>query len=424
MVEQVESASKSTKPGFPQAFRALRRANFRWYWISGLGMAGAQGITQFAVTWLVLDLTGSVASLGLVILAQGFPLTVISLFGGVLADRYDRLKLLIGAQIVSMLSVFSLALLTLFGLVELWQVFANSVLLGVTQALTAPARQALIAGLVSPEERINAIALNSVQQHASRIVWPSLAAALITVLGVGPALIMDAGCFLAGITCLLLIRGLRQEPNPRRQSPLKEVIEGITYTKSTPAVSLVVGLALAFGLSSLAFVQMAPGFARAGLGFNAAETGLFMLCLGLGAIVGGTAFTALNVRSDARLCVVAMMAYSGTLVLFALNPWYEGMFLIALLNGFANSMEVILPNALFQTVVPSRYLGRVISLWFLAAGLAALSALPIGLVGDAYGLRFAFACAGGIFLTVAFWFAFLRPRIFPARRPAEVSTGA
>jgi MFS family permease len=129
----------------------------------------------------------------------------------------------------------------------------------------------------------------------------------------------------------------------------------------------------------------------------------------------------LNVKSSAGLCILAMATYSATLVLFAVNPWYPGFFIIALLNGAANAMEVILPNALFQTVVPSRYLGRVISLWFLAAGLAALSALPIGIVGDAYGLRFAFGCAGSIFIACALWFGLLRGRL-SRRLPA--SSGA
>jgi MFS family permease len=403
--------AKSSGHSALRPFRALAEPNYRWYWISGFGMAGAQGLTQFSITWLVLDLTGSVASLGLVIVAQGFPMSVISLFGGVFADRYDRRMLLIGAQAVSMVSIFLLAVLTLLDLVALWHVFANSILLGATQSLTGPARQALISDLVAPEQRINAIALNSVQQHASRIVWPSLAAALITLLSVGPALLVTAGCFLLGIIGLLLIKGVRVAARARPHTPVQELMDGIRYTKSTPGVSRVIGLTLIFGLSSLAFIQMAPGYARAGLGFNAAETGLFMLCLGVGAVLGGTVFTAVQVRATAGLSILSMAGFSATLVLFAVNPWYVGTFVIAIVHGLMNAMQVILPNALFQNVVPSSHLGRVISLWFLAAGLAALSALPIGLIGEEYGLQFAFACAGAIFIVAAFWFGFLRDRV-------------
>jgi hypothetical protein len=233
---------------------------------------------------------------------------------------------------------------------------------------------------------------------------------------------MVAACFLAGIACLFMIRGVVSDPPAsRRVSPVRQVIEGMAYTKATPGVSLVIGLTLAFGFFSLAFIQMAPGYARAGLGYGPGETALFLLCLALGALIGAAIFTTVRVTDQVKFSVIGMMGYAGTLVLFYLNPWYGTTFVIALLNGVANSMQVILPNALFQTVVPSQYLGRVISLWFLAAGLAALSALPIGLVGDAYGLRFAFALAGTIFLVIGAWFAFIGPRLrvlLPASRMA------
>src|SRR5690554_2527240 len=103
------------KSGALSPFQALRQRNFFLYWVSGFGAVGGQNINQFAVTWLVLDLTDSVGILGLVILAQGAPMTLVSLFGGVLADRYNRRTLLVIAQLVSMLSVFSLGLLSLLG---------------------------------------------------------------------------------------------------------------------------------------------------------------------------------------------------------------------------------------------------------------------------------------------------------------------
>jgi MFS family permease len=275
-------------------------------------------------------------------------------------------------------------------------------------ALIAPSRQALISMLVPADERINAIALNSVQQHASRIAWPALAAVLVSLFGVGFALLANAGCYVIAVGFLMLIRGVRAEKSDRRASALAELKDGLNYTRTTPGVSLVIGLTLLFGASSLAFIQMAPGFARAGLGFDAGETGIFMLCMGTGAIVGGTIFTMMRVTATPRLVVAAMMSYSATLVLFALNPWYYGYYVIAGLNGVTNALEVILPNALFQTVVPSKYLGRVLSLWFLAAGLAALSALPLGVIGDEYGLRFAFGCAGMLFIVVAAYVGFIR----------------
>ena len=168
-----------------RAFSALKHRNYRWYWFSGLGMSGAQGINQLTIAWLVLDLTGSVGQLGLVIFFQGLPAAATALFGGVFADRYSRRKLLMWTQALTTAILAVLAVLTLAEMVEVWMVYVASILLGTAMSLTMPARNALIRSLVPIEQTMNAVALNSMQQQASRIVWPSLAGGMIAGLGVG-----------------------------------------------------------------------------------------------------------------------------------------------------------------------------------------------------------------------------------------------
>ena len=421
MTTETSSAPPPQRPGLRQAARALRQPNYRWYWISGVGIVGAQTMRQFTILLLVNDLTGSAGQLGLVVFFQGTPMTIISLFGGVLADRYDRRLLIVGSQLLSFLGLLSLSVVTLADQVELWHVYSVSLLAGITQALMAPARQALISGLVPKEELTNAVSLNSMQQLSSRMVWPPLAGFLIVWLGFGEALLAGAACIVLGIVPLLLIRGLRQEPSGRRFSPIKDVIEGINYTRKTPVISRITGLSLAFGVFGLTFVQLAPGFAAAGLGFSASEAGVFLLCIGIGALLGGAAMSVLNVESKAIHVVLGTMTFGATLILFAVNPWTPLMYLIATVNGAANTVQVIASNALFQVLVPSRYLGRVVSLWFLAGGVAALAALPIGLVGDILTLRLAFAGAGAIYLVIALWFGIVRPSLRPPAQVAEAS---
>ncbi len=412
------------RPGLRQAVRALRQPNYRWYWISGLGTVGAQTMRQFTILWLVLDLTGSAGQLGLVVFFQGAPMTVIALFGGVLADRYDRRSLIIGSQILSLLAMLSLALLTLSNQVELWHVYAISVLSGITQALMAPARQAMISALVPKEELANAVSLNSMQQLGSRILWPTLAGFLILWSGISAALLAGAACLVLGVLPLLLIRGLHQEPSGREFSPVKDVIEGINYTRATPGISQVVGLTLAFGAFGLTFVQLGAGYARDGLGFGAGEAGLLIACVGVGALLGGTAMTVFNVESKTAHFLSGTMGFGLTLILFAVNPWTPLFYPIALINGAFNSIQVIASNAMFQLLVPSRYLGRVVSLWFLAAGVAALAALPLGIIGDEIGLRGAFGGAGAIYIVIASWFGIIRPKLFPRKTQPEAEAAS
>lgn len=140
------------KRGLRQSFAALRNHNYRWYWFSGLGQTGAQGVQQLTMGWLVLEMTGSTGQLGLVIFMQGMPMAAVSLFGGVLADRYDRKKLLAMSQFFTFVNLVTLATLTTTGLIEVWHLYIYAIGLGVMQAITMPARNALIRSLIGPDD--------------------------------------------------------------------------------------------------------------------------------------------------------------------------------------------------------------------------------------------------------------------------------
>src|SRR3954465_6445205 len=126
-----------------RAISALHYPRYRLYFMSGLGMTASQGVEQLALSWLVLDITGSLKQLGLVIFARGVPMLVVGLFGGVLADRYNRRNLLVATQVVMFLNLFALAMLVITGRVVIWEVYVSSFILGITFSLTMPARQAL-----------------------------------------------------------------------------------------------------------------------------------------------------------------------------------------------------------------------------------------------------------------------------------------
>ena len=188
--------SATSGGGFAHGFRSLGHRDFRNYWISGLGTTGAQGFTQIALVWLILDLTDSLSQAGIVITIQGVSWTIVSLVGGVLADRYSRLLLLIIMQSLMAISLAALAVLTIEGVVTEWHVYLSALIFGVNQALTMPARSAIMRSLVSAEDMMNAVALNAMQQHAMRILWPSLAGVIIGTLGVGAALARRANALL------------------------------------------------------------------------------------------------------------------------------------------------------------------------------------------------------------------------------------
>ena len=369
------------------------------------------------MAWLVLDLTGSVGQLGLVVFMQGLPMSIMALFGGVLADRYDRRKLLVYTQLFIMTVLSALAALTITEFVELWHIYVSSLVLGVAQALGSPARQAFIASLVDREDLMNAVALNSMLQHASRIIWPPLAGGLILLVGVGSTLAVNAACLIVGIGGLLMMRHLREVPRSRRAAPLVEMADGVRYIWATPVVAMVLIVTQMLGLFGLVLLHMAPGFAREEMGLNAAETGAFVMMMGVGALVGSSVLAALDIKHKAGWYVVHCLLMATGLFVLAANPWYFAAFAIMGLYGYANAVQVILSNTIFQLTVPTHLLGRVVSFWFLAGGIASIAALPIGVLGEIFGLRAALGSSATLLFFSILWFGVIRP-------PKEKSVGA
>ena len=209
----------------PQIFSALRYSNFRWFWINGATQAMAQGMQFLVLGLLVLDVTGSSIQLGLVAFIYGAPNLVFSMLGGVIADRSDRLRLLISTRLGVSVLVLVLAILKIAGLLEIWHVYVIMFLLGTVQALNNPARMALVADLVERKDMMNAVALHTMVNQSGQIVGPALAGGIIELAGTGPALLVNAGLYLTGILFLFLIKDLPpQEPAPKATLDRKSVV--------------------------------------------------------------------------------------------------------------------------------------------------------------------------------------------------------
>lgn len=352
-------------------------------------MTASQGIQQLAMSWLVLDLTGSLSKLGIVIFVQGVPTASMSLFGGVLADRYSRKKLLIYSQAFTMVNLFILATLTLTDAVSIWHVYVSSMILGLTQALTMPARQALIRALVDEEDLINAVALNTVQQNSARIIWPTIAGGLIVWLGTGASLLVCALCYVVGIVFLLLIRGLKDENVSTGKSAVSEIMEGFRYVASAPLVGTVVLMMCFIGAFGLAFGRLGPAFGREALGFDAGVTGLFMMASGVGSIIGSSVLLMYEVKNRTAFFVTLSGGFALSLLGLAVSPWTVSAFVFMGLFGVCQAGLVIVGQTIFQLNVPDRLLGRVMAVWSLTGGFGSLSALPLGIAGDVFGLRWA-----------------------------------
>jgi ENTS family enterobactin (siderophore) exporter len=248
-----------------------------------------------------------------------------------------------------------------------------------------------------PDEDVqNAIALNWFQLNASRIIWPTMSGGLIALTGIGGALLVCVISLLFGVVTLLPI----QDPDPDRQrgghaSPIVEMMEGLRYSMTTPVIAMVLTLVVAIGMFGLAFMNVGPAYGKEELGLNAAETGVFMMALGIGSIIGNTALLYIEVKNRNLVFVLLSAAFALSLIGLALSPWYAVAFLCVALFGLFNASIVVVAQTIFQDVVPPHLMGRVLSIFMQAPGLAMIASLPIGVVGDLVGLRWAI---GGISL--------------------------
>jgi MFS family permease len=392
-------------------FRALRYRNFRWFWLNGSTQAMAQGMQFLAIGILVLDITGSSYKLGLVIFAYGIPTFGLSLFGGLIADRTDRLRLLIYTRVVVSALILALAILKISGLMELWHIFAIAALLGAVQALNMPARMAMVADLVERKDLMNAVALHTMVNQSGQIIGPALAGGIIHLAGTGTALVVDAGLYLSGIIFLSMIKGLPPQAEAPKTAVLKGLQEGLQCVRSTPVLYMVIGMALAFTFFGMSYRQVLPAFTEAVLGVGAGGTGLLWLGAGLGSLLGSFILASLgDFKRKAWLFVAALILVSVFLILFAWSTWYPVSWIIFFFVGVSSTgLFWPLANALVQLNVPPELRGRVLSILQIAPAIHFLSALPLAVVGELLSWPIAMTGAASMVLVVALWLGVWRP---------------
>ena len=389
-----------------------------------MGMTAGQGIQQLALAWLILELTDSVGQLGLSIFLAGVPMALLGLVGGVLADRYSRRRLLITNQLLTMLNLFILSALVIGDLAEIWHVYLSSVLLGAAMALTAPARQAMIRGLVNREEMMNAVALNSIQMNSSRIIWPTLAGGLIVFTGSGGALLLCGICYLFGALFMLPVPDVSGGKTPTRASPIAEVVEGFRFTFSHSLIGMVMTLVVSIGSFGLVFTFIAPAFAKQVLDFGPGEAGLFLMASGIGALVGSAALLVFEPKNRTLILVLLCLGFASSLIALSLNSNYAFAFLLMGLFGLGSSTVGVVAQTIFQLAVPQQYLGRVMSFFMLGPGLASIVTLPVGIMGDEFGLRYAVGGVGVILLFISITFGAIRVPSLQARFQEITAAGA
>lgn len=401
-----------------RTLRSLRHRDYRLYFFGQfLSMTGTwmQGT---ALSWLVYRLTGSPLLLGLLGFAGQIPTLLLGLWGGALADRYDKRRLALWTQSLSLLQAAVLAALTLAGKVSIGQVFALAMFLGLVNAVDMPVRQAFVAELVDRPDVGNAIALNSTMVNASRIVGPAAAGFLIASSGEGICFLINAVSYLAAIAALLMMRreGIHPRPEGLEGVSGRFIRDGLGYVAAQPRMRSVLMLLAAMSLVSVPFLILLPIFAQDILHAGARGLGLLTAAGGLGAVLGALALARLeDSRGLERLLGLGAMAFGAALFLFALSGRMALSLLLMVAAGGAMMSTFAGSNTLLQELTADAMRGRVMSLFTMTfMGVAPVGNLLAGAAAHQAGAPLTVA-AGGLATVLAGW---LYLRRVTSRSPA------
>jgi len=363
----------------PQIVRALRNPNFRLFWSGNFLSNIGTWMQNVAQGWLVLSLTGSAFWLGVVGFAGSIPFLIFTLFGGVVADRVNKRRLLLVTQSVMMLLAFALALLAWLKIITVWEVVLLSFLNGMAMAMNAPNYQALVPRLVPREDLTNAIALNSAQFNMSRILGPTLGGYAMALVGVAGNFFLNGVSFLAVLWALTRIEYPEQEPShyPGLFSSLREGFAYVRGNKQMRVLVWMTGWASFFGIPFITFI---PYFARMRL--HAGETGLgwLMAASGFGAVLGAVTVAAKGtLRHRGRVVTIAGVVFFSAIVAFSYSQNFVLSQCLLLFEGYSAILMISSFNVAIQHLASDQMRGRVMSIYATCfLGLPPLGALLAG----------------------------------------------
>lgn len=341
-----------------------------------------------AVYWLIYAQTHSAFMLGVAVFAAQFPSFLFSPLGGVVSDRYNRYRVLLLTQVLSLMQATLLTVLVMFTQYTVAEILLCSVVLGTINAFDVPARQSLVYEIVDNKEDLpNAIALNSSMVNLARLIGPAISGIVLEKLGAGTCFLINALSFLAVIVSLLFMRFPKFIPHSHTKKVIKEFKEGWKYLQRTPSIGLVILMLACVSLLVLPFITLLPVYAKVIFKGNAATFGYLNSAIGLGALGGAFFLASLKPGVELkRILFINLLIFGAGLILFShINNLPVALF-FAMLTGFGMMSQTTISNTIIQTKVSIAMRGRVISYFAMAFfGMQPLGGLLIGTVSQYIG---------------------------------------
>lgn len=384
----------SARPPWRETFISLRVTNYRRFAASNLVANTAVWMQRIAMDWLVLQLSGSVAAVGITVFMQFAPMLIFGLWGGVIADRYSKQRLLVCTQSAAAALAALLAILTLSGAVEVWHVYAISFALGLVTVVDNPARQVFVNELVGPAYLRNAISLNSSIFQLGGLIGPAIGGILITAVGGGWSFAINSVACLAVVGSLLSLRRSELHQSPAAPRGKGQLTEGMRYVRRKPVIFWTVVMVAVLAVFAFNMPVFLAAYANDVYDVGAQGYGMFNALVAAGALAGALASTR---RTSIRLSMVVGTAAALGIVqaLAGFAPGEIAFSVLLVCIGVGNLLFITAANSLVQMSSNVQIRGRVISLYILVLlGGQALGGPLMGWIVEALGPHVAMAVSG------------------------------
>jgi MFS family permease len=415
-----------TVAGLRSILRALKHRNFRLFF-------GGQSISligtwmqSIALSWMVYRLTNSPFLLGFVGFAGQIPTFLLAPFAGVLADRWNRRRLLILTQSLAMVQALALSLLIFTETIHIWHIISLSIILGIINAFDAPVRQSFIVEMVEGKEELgNAIALNSSMVNAARLLGPSIAGVLIAATGEGVCFLINGISYLPVIIAIAAMKIPLKEIKPKNKKVIQELRDGFSYAFGFPPVRAILLLLALISLMGMPYVTLMPVFAKDILHGGSHSMGFLMGASGIGALTGALYLASRRTVIGLERIIVAASALFGiALICFSLSHLLWLSLILMLFTGFGQMVQMASSNTILQTIIDDDKRGRVMSFYIMAfMGMTPFGSIYAGSLADRIGAPATLIIGGITCLAGSAIFFYRLPSLKKMVRPIYVRLG-
>jgi MFS family permease len=410
----------------PHLTRSLKHRNYRLFFSGQSASLVGTWITRVATSWLVYRLTGSALLLGIVGFCGQIPTLLLAPITGVLVDRWDRHRILVVTQILSMVQSFALAALTLAGRIEVWHILVLQIAQGIINAFDTPARQAFVVQMVGDRADLpNAIALNSSMVNGSRIIGPSIGGALIAVVGEGWCFFVDGVSYLFVIASLLAMRIEVRGHAVSGTNLLEELRVGLRYVVDSIPIRTALVLLAVVSAMGMPYTVLMPAIAAIVLNGGPYTLGFLMTATGFGALCGALYLASRqSVVGLGRVTLIAALVFGTGLIVFSFTRSLPLALVVLPIVGAGFMVQMAATNTVLQTLVEDELRGRVMAFYTMAfLGTAPIGSLLAGVVADRFGAPMTIRLGGLACVLAAAWYGFKLPQLRRLVRPIYIERG-